>query len=64
MNAHVGDEIMLRPPGAAHPIRDGEIIEVAGPDGEPPYRVQWDDGRESLLFPGPDAELRHLHHCG
>ena len=63
MNAHVGDEILLQPPGVGHPVREGEIVEIADPDGAPPYLVRWDDGRESLLFPGPDAVVRHLHGC-
>ncbi|MFG1928594.1 DUF1918 domain-containing protein [Cryptosporangium sp. NPDC048952] len=64
MHAHVGDEILLQPPGADHPTREGEIVEVAGPDGQAPYRVRWDDGHESLMFPAPDARLRHLCGCG
>jgi hypothetical protein len=30
---------------------------VSGQDGEPPYRVQWADGHESLWFPGPDSRV-------
>lgn len=35
--------------------RRGEIIEVRGADGGPPYIVRFDDGHEGLVFPGPDA---------
>jgi hypothetical protein len=43
-------------------VRDGEIVEVHGPDGEPPYLVRWsDDGHTSLFFPGPDARVHHHH---
>lgn len=35
--------------------RQGEIIEVRGPQGSPPYVVRFDDGHESLMYPGPDA---------
>jgi hypothetical protein len=42
------------------PVRDGEILEVRGSNGEAPYLVRWSDtGRESLFFPGPDS---HVHH--
>jgi hypothetical protein len=41
--------------------RDGEILEVHGADGAPPWLVRWsDDGHEGLLFPGPDAVVHHL----
>jgi hypothetical protein len=36
------------------PDRMGEILEVRGADGAPPYMVRFDDGHESLVFPGPD----------
>ena len=39
--------------------RDGEILEVRGENGEPPYVVRWfDTGHEALVFPGPDASIR------
>lgn len=41
----------------------GEIVEVLGRD-RPRYRVRWDDGHESLYFPGSDATIRHGHHRG
>ncbi|GAA2520137.1 DUF1918 domain-containing protein [Pilimelia columellifera subsp. columellifera] len=37
--------------------RIGEIIEVRGADGTPPYRVRYPDGHESLMFPGPDCVI-------
>jgi hypothetical protein len=41
------------------PERTGEIIEVRGAGGEPPYVVRFDDGHTSLVFPGPDAIIEH-----
>lgn len=35
--------------------RSGEIIEVKGTSGTPPYLVRFDDGHQGLVFPGPDA---------
>ena len=47
------------------PTRDGEILEVHGADGEPPYVVQWSDtGHTSLIFPGPDATVQHFAEHG
>jgi hypothetical protein len=36
----------------------GEVIEVLGDDRRHHYRVRWDDGRESVFFPGSDATIR------
>jgi len=56
MTAHVGDRIIVHSLHVGEPSRDGEIIEVHGAEGEPPYLVRWsDDGHESLVFPGPGA---------
>lgn len=40
-----------------HAKREGQVIEVRGADGAPPYVVRWDDGHEGLVFPGPDAHI-------
>jgi hypothetical protein len=42
-----------------HPGRTGEIVEVRGAGGEPPYLVRFDDGHTALVFPGPDATIEH-----
>jgi hypothetical protein len=56
MHAAVGDRLVVRSQHLDGPVRAGEIIEVRGPDGSPPYVVRWgDSGHESLVFPGPDA---------
>lgn len=41
-------------------MHDGEILEVLGEGGEPPYVVRWsDDGHVSRIFPGSDAYVEH-----
>ena len=63
MQARVGDRIVIRGHRVGEPIRDGEILEVRGPDDGPPYIVRWEDtGHESLFFPGSDALIEHLAH--
>jgi hypothetical protein len=63
MFAAVGDRLVVRSTHVDGPVRDGEVIEVRHPDGSPPYVVRWSDtGHETLLYPGPDAEIHHLHH--
>jgi Ala-tRNA(Pro) deacylase len=38
--------------------RTGEIIEVLGEPERPHYRVHWDDGHESVFFPGAGTHIR------
>jgi hypothetical protein len=58
MHARVGDRIVVAGATVGAPARDGEIVEVHGREGEPPYLVRWSDtGRESLFFPGPDSHI-------
>ena len=62
MHATVGDQIVIHSAHVDEPNRDGEIIDVRGRDGEPPFLVRWaDTGHEALMYPGPDAQIRHLH---
>jgi hypothetical protein len=58
MKAMVGDRIIIQSRHLDEPPRDGEIIEVHGPEGDPPFLVRWsEDGHTALLFPGPDAQI-------
>jgi hypothetical protein len=60
MKAEVGDRIVIRSRHVDEPERDGEVVEVHGANGAPPYVVRWSsDGHEALFFPGPDAEVHH-----
>lgn len=59
MHASVGDRIHVNGAHVDDHQRDGEIIEVRGKDGTPPYVVHWfDTDQEALVFPGPDATIR------
>ncbi|MFF8766097.1 DUF1918 domain-containing protein [Nocardiopsis dassonvillei] len=55
MHASVGDRIHIK--GRVTGVGDqaGEITEVRGSDGSPPYVVRFPDGHETLVYPGPDA---------
>ena len=57
MHASVGDRIVAESNKVDAPRREGEIIEVRGADGGPPYVVRWSDGHEGLTYPGPDAHV-------
>ena len=58
MRARVGDRIILAAEHIDEPTRDGEILEIRGADGAPPYVVRWSNGHTGLIYPGPGAVLR------
>jgi hypothetical protein len=61
--ASPGDRIIITGHRVGEPDRDGQILEVRGPDGAPPYLVRWSsDGRVGLLFPGSDARVQRFEH--
>ncbi|HLM63085.1 MAG TPA: DUF1918 domain-containing protein [Acidimicrobiales bacterium] len=60
MDAGVGDRIIIRGHRVGEPDRGAEVLEVRGPAGGPPYVVRWEDGHETLFFPGSDAVVEHL----
>ena len=58
MHAKAGDRIVIKGHRVGEPDRDGEVIEVHGPDEGPPYVVRWgNSGHETLFFPGSDASV-------
>jgi hypothetical protein len=59
-----GDRLHVHGNIVGQPERTGEIIEVRGADGEPPYLVRFDVGHTSLVFPGPDAIIEHPRRNG
>jgi hypothetical protein len=60
LSASPGDRLVIHGHHLGERARDGEIVEVLGDGGRPPYRVRWSDtGREALLYPGPDAVVDH-----
>ena len=44
---HVGDH-----------ARTGEILELLGDEEHPHFRVRWEDGHESVLYPGEATTIR------
>jgi len=60
MQATVGDWIVVGSRHVGIAERRGEIVEVRGEAGAPPWLVRWSaEGREALYFPGPDATIEH-----
>jgi len=59
MQATVGDHLIVHGRIVGQTDRTGEIIDVRGQDGAPPYLVRFSDGHESVIFPGPDCVVEH-----
>ncbi|MFH5877717.1 DUF1918 domain-containing protein [Arthrobacter sp. NA-172] len=59
MEAAQGDRIIIHGRTVGSTDRHGEIIEVRGANGAPPYFVRFDDGHETILYPGGDFSVDH-----
>ncbi|KQV14312.1 MULTISPECIES: DUF1918 domain-containing protein [unclassified Kitasatospora] len=57
MQATVGDHLHTHSRSVGMSDQLGEIIEVRGSEGEPPYLVRFEDGHEGLVYPGPDTVI-------
>ena len=57
MHAKVGDRLIVEGNRDTAPRREGDVVEVRGTDGGPPYLIRWNDGHEGLTYPGPDAHV-------
>jgi hypothetical protein len=57
MEASVGDRLHVHSHTVGAQDKIGEIIEVRGDHGTPPYLVRFPDGHESLVYPGPDCVI-------
>jgi hypothetical protein len=59
MQANVGDKLLVHGRVVGQHDRVAEVVEVLGPEGNPPFRVRFEDGHETLMSPGPDTVVRH-----
>ena len=57
VKASVGDRITVPGLQVGNATRCGEVVEVRGPDGEPPYVVRWEDGHEAVFVPGAGVRV-------
>lgn len=55
MQATVGDRLHVHGRTVGTSDKVAEIVEVRGAQGSPPYLVRFPDGRENLVYPGPDS---------
>jgi hypothetical protein len=59
MQAKVGDELTAKGLLQRDAERHGEIVDIIGIDGAPPYLVRWLDGHESVFFASEDTVVEH-----
>jgi hypothetical protein len=55
MDAHTGDHIVVEARRVGSGRKECEVLEVIGGLAGDHYRVRWDDGHESILYPSSDA---------
>ena len=53
-----GDVVEISAHRVGMPARTGEVVAVLGTHGSEHFRVRWDDGHESVLYPSSDAVIR------
>jgi hypothetical protein len=53
-----GDVVEITSHRLGDVARIGEILEVSGVPGHEHFRVRWEDGRESVVYPSSDAVVR------
>jgi hypothetical protein len=58
--ANAGDMVEVVGHKVGEGARHGRIVEVLGEAGHVHYRVAWEDGRESVLYPGDDLHITHI----
>lgn len=58
--ARAGDEIIITGHAVGDAPRTAVILEVLGEAPTERFRVRWEDGHESIYFPGGDAVVRRL----
>ena len=60
MQAELGDGLTVKGRRQGDEARHGDIIEIHGDNGAPPYLVRWQDGHESVFFPSADTVVEHI----
>ncbi len=60
MHARPGDEIIVDAVHTGEPTREGEILEVKVTNGVEHYLVRWDDGKETVFYPGTTTHTLRL----
>ena len=57
--AEQGDVVVVSSRRVGEPARSGEVLEVLGPADHPHYVVRWEDGHQSIFYPGETTSIKH-----
>ena len=57
--ATAGDVLVIAGHHVGQTQQLAEILEVLGEPGHEHFRVRWEDGRETTIYPGSDAIVHH-----
>jgi len=57
-SAEAGDLIVVEGHRVGDSRRTGEILEVIGDPGHEHYRVRWEDGHDSVVYPSNDVTVK------
>jgi Ala-tRNA(Pro) deacylase len=57
--AEQGDVVVVSSRRVGEPARKGEVLEVLGPADHPHYAVRWEDGHQSIFYPGETTSIKH-----
>jgi hypothetical protein len=60
MDVQIGDQVVVESRKIGEHRRTGEVLEVLKAPGKEHYRVQWDDGHETIFYPSSDASITHI----
>lgn len=60
MQVHEGDVLRFTGRTVGTPEHRATVLEVLGREGNPPYRVRYEDGHETEIFPGTDCVLEKI----
>ena len=64
MKAHVGDRLHVHGRVVGHAERTARIVDIREPAVGPPiFTVRYEDGRQTLIYPGPDTVVEHQTDC-
>ena len=59
-----GDTVVVAADRVGHSVRVGKILEVLGEPDHVHYRVRWEAGNETVLYPSSDATIRPARRRG
>ena len=57
MEARRGDRVIVEGNKVGQARRSGQILDVMKAREGQHYRVRWDDGHETVFYPGADARI-------